>query len=75
MWHGHFKVLFSSVKSDTNKDFVLNGISAIDNANHLLDVSDIRDVINSMEREFKACALDGILLNIYCMMVTDHLYY
>ena len=59
MWHDHFKMLFSSVMSDTNKEFVLNGISAIDNANHLFNVSDIRDVINNMERG-KAGALDGI---------------
>ena len=45
--------------SDTNKDFVLNDISAIDNVNHLFNVSDIRDVINNMERG-KACDLDGI---------------
>ena len=59
MWCSHFKDLFTNVKSETDKDYALNGVSDIKKCITLFNVYEIRKVNDSLEKG-KSGGLDNL---------------
>ena len=59
MWHDHYKSLFSSVRTESNKSFVEDHLLNVKTPDNMFTVHDIVYAIKKLEKN-KACGLDGI---------------